>query len=246
MIEFLINNIAWVVLIVIIVIMAIVGYFAENSELGKKIMKPSKKESKPKQTAKQAKPQTFEEALEKIDKNATLASAVNGDTSAQENIMNDGITESLVIDDAWSNNVDTNEEQPKEVVETDPDEWLNAPIDLTQKSEETVASDYLYDLPEVSIEELPDSDKFDNIEVLDVSDDFEDIEVLNVVENAHNIQNENLEEKNPVEDELGQFSNSNDFVAEEQSEEAINEQAPQVIEANEMSENTSESDDIWK
>lgn len=240
MIEFLINNAVLVTVGIVIIIMAIIGYFAENSELGKKVMKPAKKEKIPKTTQKQQKPQTFEDAMGQLDKNATLAT-ISENAMNKTNNINEGIMEQPTTNDAWSSNVDTNIEKPQEVVENNPDEWLNAPIDLVESSENTVeqTNDYLYDLPtndslaEVSIKELPTNDEYDGIEVLDVSDDYEDIEVLDVVKQT----DDNLQ-TNSVEDTLVQLDNSNDYLEEVSTNDELDN--------NENSENTNESDDIWK
>jgi len=245
MIEFLLNNAIWII-VVIIFLMAIIGYYAENSELGKKIMKP--KEKKAKVEKKPEKPQTFEEAIKQIDKNEGIASVIGKEAektqASLESKKNEDISE-VAADDAWSNNVDTDAEKPQEVVQANPDEWLNAPVSLSTPVEnkkissdsEEIKEDSLYDLPnndeisEVDIMELP-NEEYTNIEVLDVSDEFEDVEVLDVKEDETETNNFLDDFENPVEETLAQLDNSN----EEDSQKNIEE----------TSEKTSESEDIWK
>lgn len=242
MIEFLSNNIVWVIVVGIVLIMAIIGYFAENSELGKKVMEigdGTKKAKKPKK-AKMQEPlqtQTFEEVRQNIDPNAGIASAISGDTEIlNNNIIMDNIETIGEVEtpanDAWTNNVDTNIENSQEVVETSPNEWLNAPVDLSIDANETTDSgmenlqansyplesptlegseDALFNmpetgkvLPEVAVDELPNED-FSNIEVLDIEKsegNFDDVEILNTEENDYN----------PVEQALAKFGTANSTI----------------------------------
>lgn len=254
MIDFLANNIVWIIIGAIILVMAIIGYFAENSELGKKVM--GTKEPKKTDKKKKLKPQPAEEIKPTMN-NMGIASAAYATQPEQEQVNNNLTMENIETvgevetpsDDAWTNNVDTNEEKPTEVVEANPNEWLNAPIDFTSSNEEVLetpeqttqvetptiegSEDALYTmpgtsdvLPEVSDNTLPKED-FSNVEVLNINEndknnDFSNVEVLEIDES----------EENPVEKALAQFSVDNEALPEAN------------ISVSEVSDTNAE--DIWK
>ena len=185
MVEFLVDNTIWVIVGAIVLVMALIGYFAENSELGKKVMQPKKpKAPKTQKTKEPKKPQTIEEAKELLDKNAGLATAVSDAGSLNQDALNQpegdipGVLD-LNSDDAWSNNVNTDASMPTEVVQSSTDEWLNGPMAQAD-------GDALFNMPgsgglsEVQVESLP-TGNYSNVEVLDFDlneNDYNNIEVL--------------------------------------------------------------------
>ena len=83
MADFLASNIIWIIVGAVVLIMAIIGYFAENSELGKKVLGP-RLNTKPKKNKKQKKlgPQVAEEIApeEPVGLNAAVENPASLDT----------------------------------------------------------------------------------------------------------------------------------------------------------------------
>ena len=196
MIEFLADNAIWIIVVAIVLVMALIGYLSENSDLGKKVLN-SKKKTKPTKVKKEKKEKPALEPTPQIDPaNTGLMSAVS-EVNGEGNIL--GTTSNVPINDAWSTNVDTNAEVPSEVSEGTTDNWLNTPVNVANTEpevlENTPNQDVLFDLPEatsndslpeVNVETLPNND-FSNVEILDVDDDdeykennFDDVEILKV------------------------------------------------------------------
>ncbi len=249
MADFLASNIIWIIVGAVVLIMAIIGYFAENSELGKKVLGP-RLNTKPKKNKKQKKlgPQVAEEIApeEPVGLNAAVENPASLDTmtisAPSPEII--GEVEPPVSDDAWTNNIDTNIEKPTEVVEANPNEWLDGPIELSTETTEPAenieqptiegSEDALFTmpgtsdiLPEVPVETLPET-PISEVEILEIDkDDFDDVEILSTDDDI-----------NPVEQTLANFdSNANNTALVEP-----------LNENNEIAEPASETaaDDIWK
>ena len=254
MADFLASNIIWVIVGAVILIMAIIGYFAENSELGKKVLGP-KLNAKPKQKKNKKQKNSDLPVAEtpapadNMALNATVETKENLDpmTLSAPNPEVIGEVEPNISDDAWTNNVDTNVEKPTEVVEANPNEWLDGPIELSNEMAEPVentepetpsiegSEDALFTmpgtsdiLPEVPLDTLPET-PISEVEILEIDDnnDFDNIEILTTDD-----------EINPVEQTLANFdSNANNTALVEAPNEnnKINEPVLETA-----------ADDIWK
>lgn len=248
MVDVLANNIIWVIVGAVILIMAIIGYFAENSELGKKVLGPKvSKNSKQKENKKKAneQPQVLEtpKPEQPVDVNNTLNSMTISAPSPE--VI--GEVGPAVSNDAWTNNVDTNVEKPMEVVEANPNEWLDGPIELStelQVTEENIepkqptiegSEDALFTmpgtsdiLPEVPVETLPEK-PISEVEILELEDDndFDNVEILNTED-----------EINPVEQTLANFDSNNNNTVEIEAPDENNEKTNTASQP--------AADDIWK
>lgn len=227
MIEFLEGNAVWIIVVAIVFVMALIGYLSENSELGKKVLN-SKKKNKTKKPKEEVKPKSIEEAKEQINNNAGLASAVYG--AGKEEITSNPEVINEINNDAWSTNVDTNKENPVDVVEGNTDDWLNMPSDNVSNEEEkqnTMESNNIdeqdgalfnlpdampnYTMPEVNVETIPE-DSFSSVEILDIDDktDFSNVEILTTDDSETN--SEANEETNLWEYDAPVTAGDSDFV----------------------------------
>lgn len=125
--NFIVENYFWIIIIVIAILMAVVGYIADKTDFGRKEFERKVKDTTPKKDKKSSKKDVVAETVDNSDSSELLVDD-NTDMAVIENMYQNGVSEDSNLEELNQVEITNLNETVSEVPSSDIDQSLFEPL----------------------------------------------------------------------------------------------------------------------